>query len=223
MKDRPKLVIFDLDGTLVEFPQEYLLTETERILAHLQHPEVTRDVLEDCFADFDFFRFLQVEQVEEFVERFWSHFDWARYPSSIALRGAATVLKELADLGLKIAIATARRSEIAEIEADLEQAGLREFFICIEARNAGEDNWQDKQRQIRDICRAVGVLPAETVMVGDIPADIITAKQAGVGLTVAVLSGGIREAVLRKAGPDIILNDLNALVELLFPSPVNPS
>ena len=44
--------------------------------------------------------------------------------------------------------------------------------------------------------------PAETVMVGDVPTDVTSAAKVGVGTTVAVKSGGIKEEVLREAKPD---------------------
>ena len=53
-----KLAIFDLDGTLVEFPREFLFSESERIMKLISHPEVERSVMLESFADFDFFRFL---------------------------------------------------------------------------------------------------------------------------------------------------------------------
>lgn len=51
------LVLFDLDGTLIEFHHQYLFEQTHRILEQLGHPPVQQTILNDCFSDFDYFRF----------------------------------------------------------------------------------------------------------------------------------------------------------------------
>lgn len=61
---------------------------------------------------------------------------------------------------------------------------------------------------------AMGVLPAECLMVGDTVVDIKAGKAAG-AQTVGVLCGFGEEAELLKAGADVILRSTPALMDLL--------
>ena len=64
------------------------------------------------------------------------------------------------------------------------------------------------------ICRELGVKPADTIMVGDTPADTLMGQKAKLGLTVGVLSGvGDRED-LRDA--DIIVGDVTHCVDMIL-------
>jgi phosphoglycolate phosphatase len=63
-------------------------------------------------------------------------------------------------------------------------------------------------------CAAVGVSPAEVLLVGDSPADLAMARAAGLGLAVAVRSGGAREADLAPLA-DRLLEDVHGLEALL--------
>ncbi len=70
------------------------------------------------------------------------------------------------------------------------------------------------------ICRELGVSPRETIMVGDTPADTLMGQQAGLGLTVGVLSGvgGIEDL----ADADVIVSDVRECVEMILPHPEGP-
>ncbi len=58
-----------------------------------------------------------------------------------------------------------------------------------------------------------GIPPAETLMVGDSPVDVATARAAGVAC--AAVAGGYAEpGALRAAGPDFLLEDLRGLIRI---------
>ena len=52
------------------------------------------------------------------------------------------------------------------------------------------------------------------MMIGDIPPDIESAKRAGLGFSVAVLSGGIEQGVLEAAKPDLLVENIADLLTL---------
>jgi phosphoglycolate phosphatase-like HAD superfamily hydrolase len=58
--------------------------------------------------------------------------------------------------------------------------------------------------------------PDTCLMIGDTPVDILAGKRAG-AQTVGLLCGFGTEGELRRAGADIILNDLRELHKLLIP------
>ena len=211
----PRLIIFDLDGTLIEFPHEFIFSQTERILPILEHPEIPRAELEDHFSDFDFFRFIRHPDREDFIRRFWLEFDWASHPKPIPFSWTATTLELIAGEKIGMAIATSRLDDENMIRADLEPSGWLHHFSCIRQRQGQHIAWTDKAEQIDFICRELGVAPADAILVGDVPSDIASAKSAGIGRTAAVLSGGIKRPVLEASGADFILSGINQLVRLL--------
>lgn len=212
----PRLVIFDLDGTLVEFPHDFLFQQAFNVIQRFGYECVSEEVLSDSFKAFDFFRFIPEARREEFAERFWGNFDWANYPKAKAIDGAHAVLAELKSRGVETAIATARITPLEELSRELEDIGLLENISYIATRLSAEVPWTDKTQHIGEICRCLSVEPKDAVMVGDIPSDILTAREAGAGMTVAVMSGGIRRDVLEQAGPDLVISNVSDLIEAIY-------
>jgi len=213
---QPKLVLFDLDGTLIEFHHEFLLTEAERIIDLLQHPRVHRSVLEDSFAEFDFFRFVEHQPLEGFIESFWKHFDWTGFPQAVPLAGTSAALTGLRERNVSTAIVTARCVPSEKLVQDLGHTPIPQLISSFFTREHEHIEWTDKTGTITRACEHHRVSPAETMLVGDIPADIESAKLVGVGCTVAVASGGIRDHILRKSQPDFVIPDIGHLLSSCF-------
>jgi phosphoglycolate phosphatase len=72
----------------------------------------------------------------------------------------------------------------------------------------------DKREKIHVILQENGLLPRETVFIGDMQHDIETAKHGGVH-SVAVLTGYNRLEQLRASEPDLIVEHLGELKEIL--------
>ncbi len=74
-------------------------------------------------------------------------------------------------------------------------------------------------RPVLAACRALGLLPEDTVMVGDTPTDLLAGRAAGCRLTVGVLTGLGEERDLAPVA-DVIVPDLTALLltALLLPA-----
>ncbi|MFI7648013.1 HAD-IA family hydrolase [Micromonospora sp. NPDC049460] len=73
---------------------------------------------------------------------------------------------------------------------------------------------------VRQALRLLGARPAEALMVGDAPSDLLSARAAGV-VAVAALWGESDEEALRAAGPDVVLTRLDELLPLC-PAPGPP-
>ncbi len=214
--NRPKLIIFDLDGTLVEFSTDYLLDEAIRIIEKVEHPEVARHDLLAAFSSFDFFRFVATSDRDEFVENFWKHFDWLGFPQPAPFATTLTVLQELKKRGFELAIATARQVSAAELKPLLEAVGILPYFSAVCTRTTAEGDWKDKKPQIHEVCAKLGISPEESIIVGDIPPDIASGRDVGIGYAIALTSGGILREILAASNPDFILDDLAQLLELEF-------
>lgn len=210
-----KLVVFDLDGTLVEFPYSFLLDETERVLAAIGFPRVAREVLQSSFAAFDFFRFVEHAEREHFLEKFWKEFNWDNHPPLVPLPGALEVLKSLAAIGIPCVIATARAISREKLIEHLHPTGFLPYLSQIETRECETLDWRDKRPQLKRIVEAQQV-PLENILaIGDVPPDTATAHALGIRFTAAVLSGGIDRHVLQAVGPRWLAADVAAVFKQL--------
>lgn len=215
MSSSIRLVVFDLDGTLVHFHHDYLLDETLRILPLLEHPPVDRMELIDHFSSFDFFRFVAGENKEQFVESFWSHFNWDSFPKAVPFASTLTILQTLRQAGFELAIATARLMPALTLRQELAHSGLLDHIPHLVSREDDATDWKDKTGHLRKLCADLDIPPHQSAMIGDIPTDVLSAKEVGFGMTIAVTTGGIRREVLETAEPDYILDDLSILPEIL--------
>lgn len=91
------------------------------------------------------------------------------------------------------------------------QAARTDFGRFIDRAYTGV--W-DKRKMIRQMLAENGLAPAETVFIGDMQHDIETAKHGGIH-SVAVLTGFNKLDQLRAAKPDLIVEHLGELRELL--------
>ncbi len=73
---------------------------------------------------------------------------------------------------------------------------------------------RDKRTKIRELLEENGLLPGETLLVGDMQHDIETARHGGVR-SCAVLTGYNTLEQLRRAAPDVIVEHLGELRDLL--------
>lgn len=224
MSKKIKLALFDLDGTLVEFHREYLFSQAEKLIGEMGHRPVHRAEIEDAFSDFEFFRFVEGMAPAVFEEKFWGAFDWQNFPKAKPIPGAIETLGNFKDNGLHLAVVTARFTPRDRLLAEFEHTNLLEHVAHIRTKEeSGEmwkhdsdSHWTDKRRMILEVCEHFGISPEETLMVGDIPSDIISARDAGVKKTIAVTSGGIKEQVLRNSAPDHIFESVEGLFPKLF-------
>jgi phosphoglycolate phosphatase-like HAD superfamily hydrolase len=67
---------------------------------------------------------------------------------------------------------------------------------------------------ILECLRQLGCQPAEAVYVGDSPVDVMAGKAAGT-FTVGVLTGTSKREILADLGPDMVVNDVGELAEVI--------
>lgn len=211
MSDRIKLAIFDLDGTLIEFEDEYFYPEALKIISALGYPKITKADLQHYWSHNDFFGFVPEEHRQEFAHSFHEVYDEDTLPPPRPFAGTIETLEHLLGHDIKIAIATARTSMAEELEMSLHGSGLMKFISLVSTRGPAIRSWRDKTEQILSICRGLSIDPQLSFMAGDAPIDIISAKQAKLALSIALLSGGIRKEVLSSTHPDLILDEVGQI------------
>ena len=115
----------------------------------------------------------------------------------------------LCNHGLKIAIATS--DDHAPTEALINHWHLSEFIDVIICADDGLPI-KPAPDMILHICRILNIAPAKAAMIGDNVADLKMGHAAGVGLTVGVLSG-ISQVAHLAAEADLILTSINDLIQ----------
>ncbi len=115
-----------------------------------------------------------------------------------AFPGVEEVLGVFRDHGLELAIVTSKVSWGATEE--LERAGLLPYFVTVVGFDDTDTHKPDPEPLFEAMDRLVIDDPTEVMFVGDSPADIFAAHNAGV-LSVAATWGTLDEETLLDAGP----------------------
>lgn len=119
----------------------------------------------------------------------------------------------LADLRQRYQLAVVTTRGRSDAEAFLQQHGLREAFNAVVTR---EDTWRLKPHPapIERAATLLGIPVERCVMVGDTTVDIRSARRAG-ARAVAVTCGFGERRELKRAGADVVLEDIASLSSVL--------
>ncbi|MGY4706638.1 HAD family hydrolase [Candidatus Bipolaricaulota sp. J31] len=123
-------------------------------------------------------------RVEELFAKVDAEFPWEAHLQ--LLPGVRALLKGIKAADGKVAVVTHDSTRPAELHlrfAELE--GLVDVVVGLDSFHAPKP----APDGILLACALLGVLPGETAMVGDSPADILAGKRAGCRLTIGVLTG----------------------------------
>jgi phosphoglycolate phosphatase len=222
----PKLtvdaVIFDLDGTLIDSaPIYYAIIDV--IFDRLGIPPVPQSTLLEAMKNGEFEWDLVLpdamkDRKKPLVDKARKIIDEiapSMFNNQIKIiPGAADVLKEIAAMGLKLALVTSTLREYMAIKlVPLAQAGVEALFeIIITA-----DDVQNKKPHAEPLVMCsekLGLAPGNCVYVGDTRVDIKSGKAAGMR-TVAVLTGFDDYEALERETPDAIINSVSELKAML--------
>jgi pyrophosphatase PpaX len=202
------VVLFDLDGTLVDSAQV--------ILASFHH--ATQTVLQRRFPDEDILAQvggtnletqmarLDPSRVDELVQVYRAHND-PSYDRLACFDGMVDVLAQLRSEGRRLGIVSAKRRPT--VERVFEGAGIGEYFDVIVGSDATERH-KPHPEPILHALELLDATPDEAAYVGDSPFDMQAAKAAGV-FAVAVAWGGIH----RVEDADVLVESPEELLGVL--------
>lgn len=217
--DRIRLLIFDLDGTLVD-SQLDLAHSVNAMLRHYHRAELPVHMISGFIGDGapmlvrralgdpdngDFFR----EALDFFIRYYREHKldNTYVYPG---MKEALEAIRSSADGRVKMAVLT--NKPVIPSKGIVEGLGLKDFFFEVYGGNSFPTKKPDPQGAVK-LMEQAGASPAETVMIGDSHNDTLTARNAGmwsVGCTY-----GLSPQSLELVPPDLLIDSPGELAEAL--------
>lgn len=183
-----KLVIFDLDGTLVDTVTDVHIS-LNLALKQIGLPEISIDAAKRAIGPGpDEFLIhvlgkdnlhLQNEFREAFRPIYWEHCTDHATP----FEGIVPLLKSLRDHGVKLAVATNKARP--GTQPMLKALNLNTYFDAVLSRDDVKRPKPHPEMLLK-ACELVDVEPAEALMLGDTDNDILAARDAGIPSCVAL-------------------------------------
>jgi phosphoglycolate phosphatase len=220
-----KLVIFDLDGTLIDSRLD-LVHSVNAALRHIDRPELPDDVIASYVGDGApvlIQRALGGEATEETLVRkgleyFLAYYREHKLDHTTVYGGVKEALATLqhprhppSNKGNQRQLAVLTNKPVVPSRAIVEALGLAPFFVQIYGGNSFATKKPDPQGA-RQLLQEINVQPEETVIVGDSHVDIETGRNASMW-TIGV-TYGFAPHTLSAAAPDVLLDTPVELSEL---------
>ena len=213
-----KLLIFDLDGTLVNTLED-IAASLNDTLTRLGRQPLSSDTVRRYVGDGITMLLTRAlgdrrELLEDAAALYKDHQRRNLVVRTLLYPGVRETLEHFR--GIPMGVVTNKDREFST--PMLEQLGIRQYFAAI----IGADNGlplKPAPDAFLKIMKDAGVLPADTAVVGDGTTDIQAGKAAGI-TTCAVTYGFRPEEELRKAGPDYIIHALSELKRIFVPMKV---
>ena len=215
-----KLVIFDLDGTLIDSRLD-LVHSVNAALRHIGRPELPDDVIASYVGDgapILIQRALGGEEVDEAIVRqglqfFLSYYREHKLDYTTVYAGvkeALTTVQRTSN-GKPRKMAVLSNKPVIPSRAIVEALGLGPFFSQIYGGNSFATKKPDPEGA-RKLLEESGVRPEEAVIVGDSHVDVETGRNAGLW-TVGV-SYGFAPHTLGENPPDVLVDTPHELAEI---------
>jgi phosphoglycolate phosphatase len=204
-----KLVIFDLDGTLIDSRLD-LVHSVNAALRHIQRPELPDDVIASYVGDGApvlIQRALGAEAVDQDLIRkglefFLSYYRQHKLDHTKIYPGIEDALRliQSSSNGIPRKMAVLSNKPVNPSRAIVEALGLGQYFTQVYGGNSFATKKPDPEGALRLVAEA-GARPEQTAMVGDSHTDMRTGRNAGVW-TVAV-TYGFMPHTLEMESPDV--------------------
>lgn len=220
MQRRFDLVTFDLDGTLID-NRAAIRTNLNHALAAYGFPQLEADKIDamigtpliEMFSSIlpEHSRHLAPRLVDAYVKRYLH----TSHVGTVVLGGVISTLERLKHEGFKLAIATTKANET--VHPLLRKVGLDKCFDLVTGRRKSMRN-KPHPDMLNFVMKTLDVKPERTIMVGDTPIDVMTARNAGI-MVVVVTSGAALHMttlnMIHESSPDFIISSLQELHDIL--------
>lgn len=212
-----KIIIFDFDGTLADTRHNIILT----LQATMRDRGLELRSEEECAATIgltllDSFRTMYPSMSDEDAEACVKHYRDIFYRSieeSIPqlFPGVAPTLERLRDMGVVMSIASSRSSP--SLLLFIRSMGIADHFSLV----LGSDSVQNHKPHPEPVLKTLEKLlfkPSEAIVVGDMPVDIVMARNASVR-SVGVSYGNATREELVASGADYVIDNFAELLDII--------
>ena len=201
-----KLLIFDLDGTLIDSRAD-LVNSVNGMLRHFRRKELPADVVATYIGDGAPMlvrralgdpvddRYFQ-EALQYFLDFYREH----KLDHTTVYDGIFPALDAIRD-GRKMAVLT--NKPVNPSRAIVEALGLGKFFMQVYGGNSFPTKKPDPMGAF-ELMREFGVLPEETLMIGDSSIDVVTGRNCG--MWTCGCTYGFSPHTLEQAPPDVLVD-----------------
>lgn len=216
--EQVRLLIFDLDGTLVDSGQD-LCNSVNAMLRQYGRPELPCDLISTYIGDgapMLIRRALGDPDDQQFVEEallfFLAYYREHKLDFTYVYAGIKESLQAILEArNGEVKMAVLSNKPVNPSRAIVEALGLGEFFFQIYGGNSFPTKKPDPQGA-RQLLKEAGVKPEAAVMIGDSANDVLTAANAG--MYSVGLKYGLSPASLEKVTADVVLDRPDELGEL---------
>jgi phosphoglycolate phosphatase len=214
-----KLVIFDLDGTLIDSRLD-LIHSVNAMLRHFKHSELPGDVVASYVGDgapMLVRRALGDPDDEQFfkqaLEFFLAYYREHKLDHTTVYEGIPEALKQVQSNGTPRKMAVLSNKPVHPSRAIVEALGLANFFARVYGGNSFETKKPDPLG-VNTLLRETGTLPEHAMIVGDSSIDVLTGRNSGIAT--CGVTYGFAPHTLCEVPPDVTVhspNELGALFE----------
>jgi len=213
-----KLVIFDLDGTLVDSRLD-LIHSVNAMLRHLGRPELPGDLIASYVGDGAPMLVRRAlgdprdeSYVKEALEYFLAYYRVHKLDHTHVYPGIADALAAIQNVnGTSRRMAVLSNKPVHPSRAIVEAMALGPFFVHVYGGNSFSTKKPDPLGA-RTLLKETHTRPEETLIVGDSSIDVITGRNAG--LWTCGVTYGFAPHTLCEAPPDVVVDSPSELAEL---------
>ena len=215
-----KLLIFDLDGTLIDSRQD-LTNSVNAMLRHFRRPELPQEVIASYIgngAPMLVRRALGDPDDENYVQDALLYFmGWYRehkLDHTYVYEGITESLEVIQQSrnGGPVKMAVLSNKPVGPSRAIVEALGLGKYFFQVYGGNSFHTKKPDPAG-VQALLDEAGTRPEETIIVGDSDVDVLTARNAGI-YSVGV-KYGLAPHTLQDAPPDVLIDKPQELATVL--------
>ena len=216
----PKAVVFDADGTLVDFIG-FCHDAVNDVFATVGlHPVNRGEVAEAMKSGLDLWgELIQDDAVDRdrlisSCQQIWIELFPCLYPKKAYLfPPVASVVRTLHERGLRLGVLAGMSDVAGQLDEILERAGVRGLFDTVMAEY--DAIHPEAADQLIKCCRQLQVDPRDSVFVTDAPSDIRVGKAVRAA-TIGVLTGvGLEEEFFEEEA-DVVIKDISRLPSVLW-------
>ena len=214
-----KLVIFDLDGTLIDSRLD-LIHSVNAMLRHFSRPELPGDVVASYVGDgapMLVRRALGDPKDEKFfkagLEYFLDYYREHKLDYTHVYAGIPEALKQIQSDGASRKMAVLSNKPVNPSRAIVEALGLADFFVKVYGGNSFDTKKPDPLG-VKTLLKEAHTPPANAMIVGDSSIDILTGRNAGIAT--CGVTYGFAPHTLCESPPDVLVESPEQLRELFM-------